>query len=144
MNHRTDCAQTEYRECPVKKSLYGEKVTEHWWSGWPGAYCIKCGDEDKNEICLGTGCECKCHDEFWKQSKESITITTVICRCDKHCRFYRYEYDGQQTLAYYVEEARDDLKNYPERRIEWLLALPYNVRRDLESYVRQLERSAKE
>lgn len=24
----------------------------HRWSGWPGAWCLDCGMEDPNEICL--------------------------------------------------------------------------------------------
>lgn len=26
---------------------------EHRWSGWPGAFCLRCGAEDKVEICVG-------------------------------------------------------------------------------------------
>lgn len=22
----------------------------HWWSGWPGAHCLYCGQEDPNEL----------------------------------------------------------------------------------------------
>jgi hypothetical protein len=25
----------------------------HRWSGWPGAWCLDCGQEDQNEICIG-------------------------------------------------------------------------------------------
>lgn len=25
---------------------------QHQWSGWPGAYCIKCGIPDQNEACI--------------------------------------------------------------------------------------------
>lgn len=28
---------------------------QHWWSGWPGAYCTKCGCEDPMEIALADG-----------------------------------------------------------------------------------------
>lgn len=31
-------------------------MNEHRWSGWPGAYCLDCGAEDQNEVCLA------CHD----------------------------------------------------------------------------------
>jgi hypothetical protein len=27
----------------------------HWWSGWPGAICLKCGAEDPREISLADG-----------------------------------------------------------------------------------------
>lgn len=29
--------------------------TEHHWSGWPGAFCFKCGAEDPMEIALADG-----------------------------------------------------------------------------------------
>lgn len=25
----------------------------HRWSGWPGAWCLDCGQEDANEVCIG-------------------------------------------------------------------------------------------
>lgn len=28
---------------------------EHRWSGWPGAWCLDCGCEDKNELWLADG-----------------------------------------------------------------------------------------
>jgi len=27
-------------------------MTQHRWSGWPGAYCLDCGVEDQVEYCL--------------------------------------------------------------------------------------------
>jgi len=69
MEHIPTCYQLEKIDCPANKSLHGEKLTEHWWSGWPGAYCMKCGSEDKDELCIG-GCNCSCHDEFWKGYEE--------------------------------------------------------------------------
>jgi hypothetical protein len=27
-------------------------VSEHRWSGWPGAYCLDCGAEDAVERCV--------------------------------------------------------------------------------------------
>jgi hypothetical protein len=27
---------------------------EHQWSGWPGAFCLRCGAEDVAEICATT------------------------------------------------------------------------------------------
>lgn len=27
-------------------------MTAHRWSGWPGAWCLDCGIEDQNEICI--------------------------------------------------------------------------------------------
>jgi hypothetical protein len=28
---------------------------EHRWEGWPGAWCLDCGIEDPNEVCLADG-----------------------------------------------------------------------------------------
>lgn len=39
------------------------------WSGWPGAFCLDCGMEDPDEGCMA-GCDCPCHDEFWKGYEE--------------------------------------------------------------------------
>lgn len=64
--HDEGCAQREKILCPANKSLHSEAPHEHWWSGWPGAYCMKCGSEDKDEICLADNCKCHCHDDFWE------------------------------------------------------------------------------
>lgn len=56
MDHSIGCAIPENRPC---------LGAEHQWSGWPGAVCLKCGQEDKNEICVGNNCTCSCHDEMW-------------------------------------------------------------------------------
>lgn len=66
MEHIDSCAQLEAEPCTRLISLHGEAIGEHWFSGWPGAYCLKCGEEDKNEVCIGIGCECQCHEEFWR------------------------------------------------------------------------------
>lgn len=26
-------------------------MSEHRWSGWPGAWCLDCGAEDEREVC---------------------------------------------------------------------------------------------
>lgn len=31
------------------------KLTQHHWSGWPGAFCLKCGCEDPMEQALADG-----------------------------------------------------------------------------------------
>jgi hypothetical protein len=67
--HSQECFQQFKRECPANKSLHNEPSNQHWWSGWPGAYCMKCGDEDANELCMA-GCKCDCHNEFWKECDE--------------------------------------------------------------------------
>lgn len=27
-------------------------MTRHRWSGWPGAWCLDCGQPDANELCV--------------------------------------------------------------------------------------------
>lgn len=29
-----------------------EPPRDHRWSGWPGAWCLDCGAEDKRELCI--------------------------------------------------------------------------------------------
>ncbi len=38
------------------------KDGSHWWSGWPGAYCLGCGADDPEELCLADNCLCYCHN----------------------------------------------------------------------------------
>ena len=64
MKHLKTCAVGTYIPCPSHKSLHSEAADEHWWSGWPGAVCMKCGSEDVREICLADSCRCKCHDDL--------------------------------------------------------------------------------
>lgn len=47
--------------CPSPLRLHDEAVGVHWWSGWPGAYCMKCHASDPHEECLAD-CECQCHE----------------------------------------------------------------------------------
>lgn len=40
----------------------------HRWSGWPGAWCLDCGQEDPGEICMSEDCpyfpeECPIHPQ---------------------------------------------------------------------------------
>tara|TARA_Y100000310_G_scaffold341791_1_gene442146 strand:+ start:200 stop:427 length:228 start_codon:yes stop_codon:yes gene_type:complete len=45
--------------------------TAHQWSGWPGAFCLLCRQEDPVEQCLG-GCTCECHIKFWQDAEEDL------------------------------------------------------------------------
>lgn len=69
--HIKTCLQLKKKPCPSNKSLHGEQIKEHWFSGWPGAYCMKCFEEDMNELCLADGCKCPCHDKFWEFYEEN-------------------------------------------------------------------------
>lgn len=35
-------------------------MADHRWSGWPGAWCLDCGQEDKRELCLADGHDLGC------------------------------------------------------------------------------------
>ncbi len=59
MEHIATCFQSDIRPCPSSND------GQHRWSGWPGAYCQDCFDEDSDELCVGNVCACPCHDEFW-------------------------------------------------------------------------------
>jgi len=83
IKHIDTCAILEKQPCPSNTSLYGEKVTEHWWSGWPGAFCLKCGAEDKDEICIGGGCPCPCHEDFWNQFQQHEELQSKLAAEDR-------------------------------------------------------------
>jgi hypothetical protein len=59
--HLETCLQLNVRTCPASSNN-----GYHRWSGWPGARCQDCGDEDANELCLVDGCSCACHKELWE------------------------------------------------------------------------------
>ncbi len=61
--HISTCAQLEKRPC--WNGLVEHGSTVHRWSGWPGAHCLTCFMEDKDEVCLALSCACPCHDKFW-------------------------------------------------------------------------------
>jgi len=70
-DHISTCAQLEWRPCTVERAVGEGPRGSHRWSGWPGAWCMDCGTEDKDEVCLG-GCECPCHDQFWEEYFKEI------------------------------------------------------------------------
>jgi len=44
--HILNCNVGDVKNCSANFSLHEESINNHWWSGWPGAYCLKCGAED--------------------------------------------------------------------------------------------------
>ncbi|MBI2449675.1 hypothetical protein HYV49_05255 [Candidatus Pacearchaeota archaeon] len=68
IEHSEECYQKYWKPCKDNKA--------HSWSGWPGAFCMECGIEDYNEACLA-GCECQCHEEFWKEYEEYCKKTEI-------------------------------------------------------------------
>ena len=43
-----------------------EQTYEHRWSGWPGAFCLKCGQDDKMETAISC-CLFDPYTETWKE-----------------------------------------------------------------------------
>ena len=66
ITHLPDCAlgKREDEVCLTPHALSDGK--HHWWTGWPGAFCLSCGADDPAELCVGDGCRCECHEELWK------------------------------------------------------------------------------
>jgi len=73
IEHIDFCPSKGATPCTANYAHHNEPKDHHWWSGWPGAYCIKCGVEDLYEICIGIVCYCPCHDDFWKSYEDAIT-----------------------------------------------------------------------
>lgn len=80
--HIDGCAQTEKMPCFNGLVLRG--TNQHRWSGWPGAYCLDCHAEDKDEVCLGTSCRCPCHAEFWAAYSEDSSSGVTDETQDNH------------------------------------------------------------
>lgn len=64
MTHLETCGSGDWIKnlCSSGRSLQGESPEAHAWSGWPGAYCQKCGRDDPQEACLAENCLCACHE----------------------------------------------------------------------------------
>ncbi len=52
-------------------------MSEHHWSGWPGAFCLHCGKEDLWEIAIGRGLYDPYH-EIWTDAEESDVLKKMI------------------------------------------------------------------
>ena len=65
----------------------------HHWSGWPGAFCLHCGQQDLWEIAIGRGL----YDPFnekWTDTEESNVLKKIIEKKDK-CPVGYSKYCGQ-------------------------------------------------
>jgi len=96
MEHIEGCFQLEKETCTRLISLHGEKIGEHWFSGWPGAYCLKCLEEDKDELCIGTGCECQCHAGFWEAYNNTMLSPDMPGTMEDDVFFGTSEEQGEQ------------------------------------------------
>lgn len=68
-----ECSYIDLQPCPADYAMHEEKVGQHWWSGWPGAWCMKCHAGDPAEACLAD-CDCSCHDAFWQEAETNIAV----------------------------------------------------------------------
>jgi hypothetical protein len=57
-------------DCPSPHGL--SDGAHHWWSGWPGAYCMGCFSDDPAEQCLADGCLCSCHEASEREYEEMV------------------------------------------------------------------------
>ena len=96
MEHIESCFQLEKEECSRRISLHGEPITEHFFSGWPGAYCLKCFEEDKDELCIGYACACPCHNDFWEAYNNATPPPDVSGTMEDDVRFGTSEEQGEQ------------------------------------------------
>lgn len=57
-------------------------MTEHRWSGWPGAFCLDCGTEDQNEVCIAEHPEVMltCPDCGKFMCEEQTTSTCIAAK----------------------------------------------------------------
>ncbi len=51
----------------------------HHWSGWPGAYCMKCGTEDPMEIAVADGDYDPYEDKWASEEKHEVAMKANIC-----------------------------------------------------------------
>lgn len=52
----------------------------HWWSGWPGAFCMKCGAEHALENAIGMGWFDP-YTEKWDSDEHRMEVEN----CDAYC-----------------------------------------------------------
>ena len=71
--HLPTCACANVGPCPAQRVLHSEKPEDHWWSGCPGAVCMKCGSDDPQELCVAGPCACSCHVDFWAEYEKACT-----------------------------------------------------------------------
>lgn len=54
--HTSDCPTLTFDYKCSKPHVLSDGA-HHWWSGWPGAFCLGCFVEDPNEICVSCCCQ---------------------------------------------------------------------------------------
>jgi len=54
-------------------------MNNHRWSGWPGAYCLKCGCEDAVENALALGWYDPIKNTYDTPEHEEEVVATFVC-----------------------------------------------------------------
>jgi len=54
------------------------RAKDHHWSGYPGAYCFKCGCEDLLEIAIGS-CYYDPYTDIWDTEEHKKEYTNKPC-----------------------------------------------------------------
>lgn len=55
----------------------------HWWSGWPGAYCMKCFCEDYMEIAIGNNWYDPVTEAWDTEGHKQEFLRSLKCPADK-------------------------------------------------------------
>ena len=66
-------------------------ANSHHWSGWPGAYCLKCGAEDPMEIALGSNHYDPDKDHWDSEEHRQQYLAANVCPVEGVLRW-----DGKQ------------------------------------------------
>ena len=71
-------------------------MTEHRWSGWPGAWCLDCGCEDPREVALA--------DDDYVMTDEGplVAVDAELMECkepgsNRHNPYGRNKFNGTTT-----------------------------------------------
>jgi len=54
-------------------------MASHRWSGWPGAYCLKCGSEDAMENAIGLGWYDPWYDKWDTLEHQAEVLEAIKC-----------------------------------------------------------------
>jgi hypothetical protein len=79
---------------------------EHVWSGWPGAYCLKCGAEDALENALGMGWYDSHTDSFISEHHKKVVLL-----CNSNCSREM----GLEDFA----KVKAEIKDAEKKRVQW-------------------------
>lgn len=50
----------------------------HYWSGWPGAFCLKCGEENLLDLAIAEGVYDP-HLDIWTSAEDKEYYTPGLC-----------------------------------------------------------------